>query len=260
MVNLKMNRIAKHIYPSFIYLFFYLPITVVIVLSFNQAERSLIWKGFTFDWYTDLFNDFDLLNVALHSLEIGLLAATVATILGTIASVSLFRYKFFGKKILNGLIFALIVLPEIVMGISLLLLYTIIKLPLGFWTLLLAHITLCVPFVTVTIYSRIVTVNKDIFEAARDLGATDFSIFIKIIIPLLFPALLAGWLLSFTLSLDDVITSYFVTGPNFEILPLKIYSMVKLGVKPEINALCTILLGVTLLLITMAQLALRKKQ
>lgn len=255
-----MNRLTKYIYPTFIYLFFYLPITVVIVLSFNQAHRSLIWKGFTFDWYVDLFHDIDLLTVAMHSLVIGILAATLATILGTIASVSLFRYRFFGKKLLNGLIFALILLPEIVMGISLLLLYTILHIPLGFWTLLLAHITLCVPFVTITIYSRIVTVNKNIFDAARDLGASDFSIFIKIIIPLLFPAILAGWLLSFTLSLDDVITSYFVTGPNFEILPLKIYSMVKLGLKPEINALCTILLGVTLLLVTAAQLALRKKQ
>jgi spermidine/putrescine transport system permease protein len=135
-----------------------------------------------------------------------------------------------------------------------------LHIPLGFWTLLLAHITLCVPFVTITIYSRIVTLNADIFDAAKDLGATDFSVFIKIIVPLLFPAILAGWLLSFTLSLDDVITSYFVTGPNYEILPLRIYSMVKLGIKPEINALCTILLGVTLILITAAQLALRKKQ
>jgi spermidine/putrescine transport system permease protein len=255
-----MNRAIRQIYPIFIYLFFYLPIVVVIALSFNQAERSLVWKGFGFNWYIELFHDTDLLLVALHSLIIGILAATFATLIGTIASVSLFRYRFFGKKLLNGLIFALILLPEIVMGISLLLLYTILHIPLGFWTLLLAHITLCVPFVTITIYSRIVTLNADIFDAAKDLGATDFSVFIKIIVPLLFPAILAGWLLSFTLSLDDVITSYFVTGPNYEILPLRIYSMVKLGIKPEINALCTILLGVTLILITAAQLALRKKQ
>lgn len=255
-----MKNIAKHTYPIFIYLFFYIPIAVVVVLSFNSATRSLLWKGFSLQWYVELFHDTDLLVVALHSLIIGVLAASIATFLGTIASVNLFRYKFFGKKILNGLIFSLILLPEIIMGISLLLLYSMLKIPLGFWTLLIAHITLCVPFVTITIYSRIVTLDRDIFEAAHDLGASDIIIFIKIIIPLLLPAIIAGWLLSFTLSLDDVITSYFVTGPSYEILPLKIYSMVKLGIKPEINALCTILLGVTLLLITAAQFALRKKQ
>jgi len=131
---------------------------------------------------------------------------------------------------------------------------------LGFWSLLLAHIALCIPFVTITIFGRITTFDKAIFEAAKDLGATDSTIFLKIIIPLLFPAIAAGWLLSLTLSFDDVIISYFVTGPTFDILPLKIYSMVRIGVKPEVNALCTILLGVTLLLVLSAQTALRKKQ
>lgn len=255
-----MQKFNKIFYPIFIYLFLYTPIAVVIIFSFNNASHSLIWRGFTLHWYADLFHDSSLLLVAWHSLLIGLLAATIATTIGTLTAVSLFRYRFFGKKILHALIFILILSPEIVMGIALLILYSAIRIPLGFWTLLLAHITLCVPFAAVTIYSRAANLDTTIVEAAMDLGATDFAIFRKIIMPLLFPAIAAGWLLSFTLSLDDVIISYFVTGPSFDILPLRIYSMVRLGVKPEVNALCTLLLGITLILVLMAQSVLRKKQ
>jgi spermidine/putrescine transport system permease protein len=146
-----------------------------------------------------------------------------------------------------------------VMGLSLLILFSLFNITLGFWSLLLAHITFCIPFVVVTVYSRIVSFDQYIFEAAKDLGAKDSAILSRIIIPLLWPALVAGWLLSFTLSIDDVIISYFVAGPDFEILPLKIYSMVRLGVKPEINALCTVTFGLTIILIVVSQLALRKK-
>lgn len=255
-----MSKFSKLFYPICVYLFLYVPIAVVIIFSFNNASHSLVWHGFTLHWYADLFHDSSLLIVAWHSLLIGILAATFATAIGTLAAVSLFRYRFFGKQLLHGLIFILILTPEIVMGIALLILYSTIRIPLGFWSLLLAHITLCVPFAAVTIYSRAATLDNSIVEAALDLGATDFSIFRKIIIPLLFPAITAGWLLSFTLSLDDVIISYFVTGPSFDILPLRIYSMVRLGVKPEVNALCTLLLGMTLGLVILAQSFLRKKQ
>ncbi len=255
-----MNKFTKYFYTICVYFFLYLPIAIVIVFSFNNAKHSLVWQGFTFKWYASLFNDSAMLRVAWHSLILGVLAATIATIIGTLAAVSLFRYRFFGKKILHGLIFILILTPEIVTAISLLLLYSFLKIPLGFWTLLLAHTALCVPFVAVTVYSRITTLDTDIFEAAMDLGATDFTIFRKIIIPLLLPAIASGWLLSFTLSLDDVIISYFVSGPSFDILPLKIYSMVRLGVKPEVNALCTLMLAFTLFaVITTYQSIFKKK-
>lgn len=253
-----MNKILKNSYLFFIYLFFYTPIAIVVIFSFNNATRSLIWHGFTSKWYYELLHDTGLLVVAGHSLIIGILAATFATMVATLIAVCLFRYNFFGKKLLNGLIFILILTPEIVMGISLLILYTVLKIPLGFWSLLLAHTTLCIPFATVTILSRASSMDTDIFEAAKDLGATDSTIFFKIIIPLLAPAIAAGWLLSLTLSFDDVIISYFVAGPAFDILPLKIYSMVRLGVKPEVNALCTLLLAATLLIVVAAQTALRK--
>lgn len=254
-----MNNFSKYLYLILVYLFFYSPIAIIIIFSFNNATYSSLWHGFTLDWYQELFHDNSLLIAALHSLVVGVLAASCASIAGTLAAVSLFRYQFMGKKLLHGLIFVLIVVPDIVLAIALLMLFSVFNLPLGFWTLLLAHTTFCLPFVTITVLSRMTTLDKHLFEAARILGATDLTIFKRIIIPMMWPAIIAGWLLSFTLSIDDVIISYFVTGPGFDILPLKIYSMVRLGVRPEINALCSLLLIFTLTLITAAQLILRKK-
>lgn len=246
-------------YLSAVYLFFYIPILVLIIYSFNNAQYSLVWHGFSMRWYHELFADASLWIAVLHSLLLGIAAATIAMCVGGLTAISLYRYQFFGRRLLYGLIFILILSPDIVMGISLLILFSLLKITLGFWSLLLAHITFCIPFVVVTVYSRIISFDEYIFEAAKDLGAKDSVILRQIILPLLWPALFAGWLLSFTLSIDDVIISYFVAGPEFEILPLKIYSMVRLGVKPEINALCTVTFGLTLLLITLSQLALRKK-
>lgn len=246
-------------YLTLIYLFFYIPIIILITYSFNSAQYSLVWHGFSLQWYQQLFADNDLWVSVWHSLVLGITASTIAMSIGSLAAVTLFRYDFFGRRMLNGLIFILILSPDIVMGISLLILFSVVKISLGFWSLLLAHITFCIPFVVVTVYSRMVSFDEYIFEAAKDLGATDTMIFTRVILPLLWPALLSGWLLSFTLSLDDVIISYFVAGPDFEILPLKIYSMVRLGITPEINALCAVTFGLTLLLIVVSQLVLRKK-
>lgn len=253
------SSIRNYSYLGFIYLFFYLPILVLIVYSFNDAQYSLLWHGFTLEWYQELFNDHDLWVSTLHSFFLGVSAATVATLIGMLAAVSLYRYRFFGRNFLQGLIFILILSPEIVTGAALLILFNLMQIHPGFPTLLLAHISFCIPFVIVTTYSRLISIDKNIFEAAKDLGANDFLILVRIIFPLLWPALFAGWLLSFTLSLDDVIISYFVAGPEFQILPLQIYSMVRAGVKPEINALCSVLFGVTVTLIVISQLALRKK-
>jgi len=254
------NRTANILWLVTIYLFFYIPIGILIVYSFNDSKYSLVWQGFTLDWYRALLADTDIQLVALNSIVIGVLSATGATLIGTLAANSLYRYQFHGKKFLHAFVFVLIVSPDIVMGISLLILFSTLKMSLGFWTLLLSHITFCIPFVIVTVYSRLTSIDKNIFEAAKDLGAPEGMIFRKILIPLIWPAILAGWLLSFTLSLDDVMISFFVTGPEFEILPLKIFSMVRLGVKPEVNALCTVMFVITLLLVLIAQFALRKKR
>ncbi len=254
-----MNALIRGIYLSMIYLFFYFPIVILIIYSFNNSAYSMVWHGFSFQWYRELIHDTDIQVIALHSLIVGVLAATIATTIGTLASVALYRYRFYGKQLLRSLIFILIVSPDIVMGIALLILFSSLKVSLGFWTLLLSHITFCIPFVVVTVYSRMVGFDRNIFEAARDLGASDFHIFRRIFVPMLLPAIVAGWLLSFTLSLDDVIISYFVTGPSFQILPLQIFSMVRLGVTPEVNALCSAMFILTLIIVFSAQLALRKK-
>jgi spermidine/putrescine transport system permease protein len=236
-----------------VYTLLYLPMIILVIYSFNQATYSMEWSGFTLDWYRNLFDDDSLWEVTLNSFSVATVSATLATTLGTIATVGLYRYRFFGRNILYGLTTILITSPDIVMAISLLVLFVSLNIPLGFESLLLSHVTFCLPFVIVTVYGRFSGFDQNILEAAKDLGATDLQAFRLILLPLLMPGILAAWLLSFTLSLDDVIISFFVTGPGFEILPLKIYSMVRMGVKPEINALCTIMFSLTLLLVWGAQ-------
>ena len=254
-----MRKSGKAFYLIALYVFLYLPLLVVIAFSFNKAPHSLLWHGFTWKWYGQLIDDFDLALVASHSVWIGFLAASFATGLGTLASVSLASYQFATKKILNKMLIMLIIIPDLVLGISLLILFRVLKIPAGFWTLLIAHITFCIPFASITISSRMNLLNKNLIEAARDLGAHDFRIFRRIIVPLLWPAIVASWLLCFTLSLDDVVISYFVSGPDYEILPLAIFSMVKLGVNPEVNALCSIMLILSLIIVVLAQRSLSKK-
>jgi len=256
---MKIKSFSVFSYLTSVYLFFYVPIITLIIYSFNDAQYSLLWHGFSFRWYQELFTDSGLWLATFNSLILGVTAATIAMGIGGLIAISLYRYEFLGKQFLFGLIFILILSPDIVMGIALLILFSFIKIDMGFWSLLLAHITFCIPFVVITVYSRICSFDENIFEAAKDLGAQDITVVTRIIIPLLWPALLAGWLLSFTLSIDDVLISYFVAGPDFVTLPLKIYAMVRLGVKPEINALCSVTFALTLLMILSYQFLIRKK-
>jgi spermidine/putrescine transport system permease protein len=250
----------RKFYASFIYFFLYLPIIVLIIYSFNSSKYSVEWKGFTLEWYESLLDHDSLLDAAVNSISVALFSATLATILGTLGAMALFRYSFFGKKIISSLVYILIMSPEIVMGISLLMIFVLISLPLGFTSLLIAHITFCLPFVVVTVLARLQGFDKNIIEAGKDLGASEFTIFTNIILPNILPAIIAGFLLSLTLSFDDVIISFFVSGTDFEILPLKIYSMVRLGVKPEINALCTVMFLFTLIMVIFAQFLIKEKK
>jgi spermidine/putrescine transport system permease protein len=245
-------KAVRTTYLILIYLFLYVPIAVVVFFSFNNSYVSLLWHGFTWHWYSVLFHDADMGVVAWHSLWLGIVASTVATFFGLIAAVALFRYKFFGKNILQLLIFVMIVLPDLVLGVSLLILMSLVHFPLGFWSLLVAHITFCLPFAIIITGNQLRQLDKHILEAGRDLGASEWQLYRHVIVPLVLPGLISSWLLSFTMSIDDVIISFFVSGPNYEILPLRIYSMVKLGVSPEINALCTILLALTFTLTLVA--------
>lgn len=172
-------------------------------------------------------------------------SATVSTVVGTIMAIALHRYRFIGQKVVFGSLSVIMMSPEIIQGISLAMIFIVLGIPLGFTTLLLAHTVFCFPFVTMTVLARLKGVSRTLAEAAADLGANDVSIVRRILIPLIVPAVFAGWLMSFTLSIDDVIISFFVSGKSYEILPLKIYSMVRTGIQPDVNALCAALFFVT---------------
>ncbi|EHH1238969.1 spermidine/putrescine ABC transporter permease PotC [Vibrio parahaemolyticus] len=254
-----MGRTVRFSFMALVYAFLYLPIIVLIVNSFNANKFGMKWGGFTTKWYETLVNNDSLMQAAWHSLNVAVFSATAATIIGSLTAVALFRYSFKGKGAVNGMLFVVMMSPDIVMAISLLALFLVLGAQLGFFTLLIAHITFCLPFVVVTVYSRLNGFDVKMLEAAKDLGASEWVILKQIILPLAKPAVASGWLLSFTLSLDDVIISSFVTGPTYEILPLKIYSMVKVGISPEVNALATVMLIVSLVLVVISQLLAREK-
>ena len=249
----------KKSYLTLVYLFLYVPILVLIVYSFNAAKYATVWKGATLKWYTKLFENQMLMDAMINSITVAVASSIVATAIGTLGALAFYRYRFAGRRPLYAMVYTTMMSPDIVMGISLLCLFIFLGLKLGFITLLLAHVTFCLPFVIVTVYARISGFDPAVIDAAKDLGAGEFQIFRRVILPMTAPAVVAGWLLSFTLSLDDVIVSFFVTGPDFEILPLKIYSMVRLGVKPEVNALCTLMFIFTLLTVMAAHFLVKEK-
>jgi len=240
------------IYALVVYVFLFAPIVVLIIFSFNDAKSLFVWRGFTLKWYNQLINDGPLMEVLINSLIIAFSSSIIATILGTLGAFAFYRYRFLGRKVMYTFIYIVMMSPDIVMGISLLMFFITIGMETGAFTLLLAHITFCLPFVVVTVYSRISGFDRNIIDVAKDLGASELQMFRHIMMPLLMPAIIAGWLLSFTLSLDDVVVSFFTTGPYFEILPLKIYSMVRLGIKPEINALSAAMFLLSLITVTAA--------
>lgn len=243
-----------------IYLFLYFPLVILVIYSFNDAKYSTNWKGATLKWYRSLLNNGPLLDAMGNSLIVAGLSSVVATIIGTLGAVAFYRYRFVGRKVLYSLVYIVMLSPDIVMGISLLIFFMFFGVDVGFFTLLVAHVTFCLPFVVVTVFARIKGFDPNVIEASKDLGASEFQTFRYVILPMILPAVLSGWLLSFTLSLDDVIVSFFVTGPGYEILPLKIYSMVRLGIKPEINALSTLLFGVTLILVVLSQYLIKERK
>ncbi|MDR2488905.1 MAG: spermidine/putrescine ABC transporter permease PotC [Desulfovibrio sp.] len=240
-------------YLTLIYAFFYVPLFIVFCHSFNYSKYVSDWNGFSLRWYESLLSNTAILDAALNSLLVGVCAASLGTLTGTLTALAIKRYYFFGRKSLYVAVLMLTVLPDLVMGISLLIVFIALHMELGFFTLLLAHTTLCAPFVTLTVLARLAEFDEYLVEAARDLGASESRAFLHVLLPLTAPAVAAGWLLSFTLSMDDVLISTFTTGPTFEVLPIKIYSMVKLGIKPDINALSTIMFAMTLTLVLLAQ-------
>ena len=253
-----MSRLLRNIFMFVVYAYLYIPIIILVTNSFNEDRYGLSWKGFSWNWYERLFNNDTLIQAAFHSVTIAFFAATLATIVGGLTAIAVYLYDFRGKQAVSVMLFIVMMSPDIVMAVSLLALFMVVGISLGFWSLLLAHVTFCLPYVTVTIFSRLNGFDARMLEAAKDLGASEVTILRKIILPLALPAVVSGWLLSFTISLDDVVVSSFVSGVSYEILPLRIFSLVKTGVTPEVNALATIMIVLSLGLVILSQLVTRK--
>jgi putrescine transport system permease protein len=237
--------------------FLYLPIAILVIYSFNASRLVTVWGGWSIRWYAELLADNTMLEAAGVSLRVAALSASLATVLGTLAAIALTRAgRFRGRTLFTGMVYAPLVMPEVITGLSLLLLFVALALDRGFWTVTIAHTTLTMCFVAVVVQSRLVTFDRSLEEAAMDLGCPPGRTFLVITLPLIWPAVAAGWMLAFTLSLDDLVIASFTTGPGATTLPMRIYSQVRLGVKPEINAVCTIMIaGVAMLLVVFSLLS-----
>src|SRR5689334_11136302 len=235
--------------------FLYLPIVLLVIFSFNESKLVTVWGGFSTKWYVSLLSNQALLDAAWVTVRVGLLSATFATILGTMAAITLVRFtRFRGRILFSGLVYAPLVMPEVITGLSLLLFFVAIGLDRGFWTVTLAHTTVTLCFVTVVVQARLATLDRSLEEAAMDLGAPPLRTFLSVTLPLIAPSIVAGFLLAFTLSLDDLVIASFNTGPGATTLPIRIYSQVRLGLSPEVNAASSILIGIVALGVTGATL------
>jgi putrescine transport system permease protein len=225
--------------------FLYVPIVILVIYSFNASRLVTVWGGWSTRWYVALMHDAAMLDAAWVTLRIGLLSAASATVLGTLAALALTRFgRFRGRILFGGMIYAPLVMPEVITGLSLLLLFVAVDVDRGFWTITVAHTTLTMCFVAIIVQARLVDFDRSLEEAAMDLGCPPLKTFLTVTLPLIAPAIASGFVLAFTLSLDDLILASFTTGPGATTLPIRIYSEVRLGVKPEINAICTILIAV----------------
>ena len=228
---------------TFGFAFLYLPILLLIIYSFNESKLVTVWAGFSTKWYGELFRNEAMLEAAWVTLRVALVTATIATILGTMAAYVLVRMgRFRGRTAFSGMIYAPLVMPEVITGLSLLLLFIALGIPRGMVTVVMAHTTFAMCYVAVVVSSRLVTFDRSLEEAALDLGCSPLDAFFSVTLPIIAPSVVAGWLLAFTLSMDDLVIASFTTGPGATTLPIKIYSAVRLGVSPEINALSTILI------------------
>ncbi|MCA9964533.1 MAG: ABC transporter permease [Anaerolineales bacterium] len=233
-----------------IFVFLYLPILILIIYSFNENKIVGVWTGFSLNWYQELFKDAALLNSLQVSLWVAFWSTILSTILGTLAAIVLERFRFWGKLTYDAVLYLPIIIPDIVMALSTLLFFVILNIPLSRYTILIAHVAFNISFVAVVVRARLADMDRRLEEAAADLGANEWLTFRRITLPLLTPGIVSGALLAFTLSLDDFVITFFVAGPGSTTLPVRVYSMIKFGVTPEVNAVSTLMfLGSTLLVV-----------
>ena len=238
------------IFSLFVFAFFYIPILILIIFSFNDSKLGTVWTGFTFDWYVKLFHNSQIIEAFFNSLFIAVVTTIISTIIGTLAALALHRYTFLGKSSINTLFLVPVIIPDIVIGVSLLVVYGLLDIQLGLFTIIPGHVVWGISFVALIVLSRMSGLDQNLEEAAKDLGANEWQTFWRVTFPLIFPGILAGALLTFTMSFDEFEVAFFTSGPSSTTLPVLVYSMVRMGISPEINALSTILILVVVAAIT----------
>ncbi|NMO97169.1 ABC transporter permease [Paenibacillus lemnae] len=254
----KANHPLLGIHYVLMMVFIYLPILMIVIFSFNNTRLSGNWEGFTLDWYVSLFSNRYVMEALGNSLTVALVSTVVSTVLGTLAALSIRKWSRKGRAGLNGLLYLPVIIPDIIMGLSLLVLFSQMKIDPGKMTIIIAHITFSLSYVYVVVSARLANMGRQLEEAALDLGASRWQTFRHVTLPQISPGIIAGALIAFTLSLDDFMISFFVAGPSSTTLPIYIYGQVKRGVSPEINALCTLLIIVSVILILLAQYVLNR--
>ena len=247
-----LNRILAA-WTALVMLFFYLPIAVLVVFSFNQSRLNVLWQGFTLDWYAAIWRDAVLMRAVENSLIVAFFTTLVSVVLGTSGAWLLYRYRYPGRRALETLIFIPMIVPEVILGVSLLILFVAVGMELGYATIVISHVTFCFPFVMVAVQARLAGLDPALEEAALDLGATPVRAFRKVLVPYLMPAIISGALMAFTLSLDELIVTYFTASARTRTLPLEIFGRIKKGLDPTLNAISTIFVVATVLLVIVTE-------
>lgn len=247
------------VWTILIMVFFYVPIIILVAYSFNSSRLNVLWEGFTLKWYSAIWQDAVLVHSLYNSLYVAVISTAVAVVLGTGGAWLLYRYRFPGVRLLNTLVFIPMIIPEVIMGVSLLIFFVAVQLELGYATIIISHVTFCFPFVMVAVQARLAGLDPSLEEAAQDLGATPFQAFRKILVPYLAPAIISGALMSFTLSLDELIVTYFTASAGTRTLPLEIFGRVKKGLDPTLNAISTVFILSTVVLVVATEL-LKKRE
>jgi spermidine/putrescine transport system permease protein len=245
-------------WTGFVLLFFYLPIAILVLFSFNESRLNIVWTGFTLEWYASLWKDSVLVRTLQNSLIVATATTLLSVVLGTAAGWLLHRYRYRGSTFLETLVFLPMIVPEVILGVSLLILFVTIGLQLGYTTIVISHVTFCFPFVMAAVQARLAGLDPSLEEAALDLGATPLQAFTKVLVPYLMPAIVSGALMTFTLSLDELIVTYFTASAGTRTLPLEIFGRVKKGLDPSLNAISTVFIGVTVLAVVLTEMLRRR--
>lgn len=247
------KKTGARIFSGLIFAFLYLPIAIVVLFSFNISKRNILFEGFTLNWYSVMAQNDALLHAFGNTLIVAVCSTLVATMIGTLTAVAMFRYKFRGKGIIDAILYIPVVIPEIVLGIALLSVFSICNIPLGLVSMIIAHVTFSIPFVVFTVRARLSGYDRSVEEAAMDLGANRKKVFFHITVPIILPGILSGAILAFTLSIDDIIISFFTTGATSTTFPLKVLELVRSGVSPDVYALSTLVILVTFAIVVTSQ-------